>query len=77
MNLDTLESRLSNVLRRSSSSHNQQHPQLVSSSPIGTMIPTPGMSHVTNSAMIIASSEYASMVAVSGCISISSTFVIV
>ncbi|KAJ1377629.1 histone acetyltransferase HAC1-like isoform X2, partial [Sesbania bispinosa] len=45
MNLDTLETRLSNVLRRSSNNHNQQYPQLVSSSPIGTMIPTPGLSN--------------------------------
>lgn len=75
MNLDTLESRLSSLIRRTSSNHNQQHPQLVSSSPIGTMIPTPGMSHVTNSTMIIASSEYASMITASGCNSISSTFV--
>ncbi|MCI17805.1 histone acetyltransferase HAC1-like, partial [Trifolium medium] len=42
MNLNTLESRLSNFLRRASmGNHNQPYPQLVSSSPIGTMIPTP------------------------------------
>ncbi|XP_020226108.2 histone acetyltransferase HAC1 isoform X2 [Cajanus cajan] len=46
MNLDTLESRLSNFLRRASmNNHNQQYPQLVNSSPIGTMIPTPGLSN--------------------------------
>ena len=47
--------------------HNQQHPQLVSSSPIGTMIPTPDMSHVTNSIMIMASSMDASMIPACGC----------
>ncbi|XP_061361348.1 histone acetyltransferase HAC1-like isoform X2 [Gastrolobium bilobum] len=46
MNLETLESRLSNVIIRASmNNHNQQYPQLVSSSPIGTMIPTPGLSN--------------------------------
>ncbi|TKY47961.1 Histone acetyltransferase HAC12 [Spatholobus suberectus] len=46
MNLDTLESRLSNFLRRASmNNHNQQYPQLVNPSPIGTMIPTPGLSN--------------------------------
>ncbi|XP_061368986.1 histone acetyltransferase HAC1-like isoform X2 [Gastrolobium bilobum] len=76
MNLDTLESRLTNILRRSSvNNHNQQYPQLVSSSPIGTMIPTPGISHVTNSTMMIASSVDASMIAASGCNSITSTSV--
>lgn len=67
MNMDTLESRLANFFRLSSmNNHNQQHPQLASSSPIGTMIPTPGMSHVTNSTMNIASSVDASMIAASG-----------
>ncbi|KAK7325353.1 hypothetical protein VNO77_29515 [Canavalia gladiata] len=76
MNLDTLESRLSNLFRPSSmNNHNQQYPQLVSSSPIGTMIPTPGLSHVTNSNMIIASSVDASVIAASGCNSIASTSV--
>ncbi|QCE08786.1 E1A/CREB-binding protein [Vigna unguiculata] len=73
MNLDTLESRLSNFLRMSSmTTNNQQHPQLVSSSPIATMIPTPGMSHITNSTMITASSVDTSMIAASGSNSISS-----
>ncbi|XP_019426549.1 PREDICTED: histone acetyltransferase HAC1-like isoform X2 [Lupinus angustifolius] len=46
MNLETLETRLSNFLRRASmNNHNQQYPQLVGSSPIGTMIPTPGLSN--------------------------------
>nr|KYP50395.1 Histone acetyltransferase HAC1 [Cajanus cajan] len=76
MNLDTLESRLSNFFRLSSmNNHNQQHPQLVSSSPIGTMIPTPGMSNVTNSTMNIASSVDASMIAASGVNSIASSSV--
>lgn len=74
MNLDTLESRISNILRRASmNNHNQQYPQLVSSSPIGTMIPTPGMSHVPNSSMVVASSMDASMISSSGCNSIVST----
>lgn len=74
MNLDTLENRLSNFLRRvSMNNHNQQHPQLVSSSPIGTMIPTPGMSHVPNSGMVVTSSMDASMIPSSGCNSIVST----
>ncbi|XP_061360587.1 histone acetyltransferase HAC12 [Gastrolobium bilobum] len=74
MNLETLESRLSNVIKRASmNNHNQQYPQLVSSSPIGTMIPTPGMSHVPNSNMVVASSMDASMISGSGCNSIVST----
>lgn len=74
MNLDTLESRLSNFLRRASMNHhNQQYPQHVSSSPIGTMIPTPGMSHIPNSSMVAASSMDASMISSSGCNSIVST----
>ena len=74
MNLDTLESRLSNFLRRASmNNHNQQYPQLVNSSPIGTMIPTPGMSHVPNSSMMVASSMDASVISASGRNSIAST----
>ncbi|XP_052726328.1 histone acetyltransferase HAC1 isoform X2 [Vigna angularis] len=73
MNLDTLDSRLSNFLRMSSMTTNHhQHPQLVSSSPIATMIPTPGMSHITNSTMITASSVDTSMIAASGSNSIAS-----
>ena len=72
MNLDTLESRLSNFLRMSSMTTHNQHPQIVSSSPIATMIPTPGMSHITNSTMITASSVDTSMIAASGCNSIAS-----
>ncbi|KAK7381468.1 hypothetical protein VNO80_00011 [Phaseolus coccineus] len=74
MNLDTLESRLSNFLRRASmSNQNQHYPQLVNSSPISTMIPTPGMSHAPNSSMMVASSVDAAMIYASGCNSIAST----
>ena len=46
MNLDTLESRLHQLIKRSHMNPRTQYPQLVnSSSPVGTMIPTPGMSH--------------------------------
>jgi len=46
MNLDTLESRLHQLIKRSHMNSRTQYPQLVnSSSPVGTMIPTPGMSH--------------------------------
>lgn len=72
MNLDTLESRLLNYIKRSPmSNHNQQYPQLVSSSPVGTMIPTPGMSHL-NSSMVVTSSVDASMNAGGGCNNIAS-----
>lgn len=48
-------------------SQNQQHPQLVNnSSPIGAMIPTPGMSHSGNSNMMVASSVDTSMPPTSG-----------
>ncbi|KAE7997531.1 hypothetical protein FH972_002158 [Carpinus fangiana] len=68
MNLDTLESRLHNLIRRSPmNSQSQQYPQLVnSSSPIGTMIPTPGMSHGGNSTMHVASSVDTSMISAGG-----------
>ena len=69
MNLDTLKSRMHNLIRRSYLSlktQNQQYPQLDnSSSPVGTMIPAPG-SHSGNTTMIIASSVDASMIAASG-----------
>jgi len=71
MNLDTLESRLSIFLRQATMhNHNKQSPQLVSSSPMGTMMPTPGMSHGPNSSMSVASSVDASMISSSGCNSI-------
>ncbi|XP_050900427.1 histone acetyltransferase HAC1 [Lathyrus oleraceus] len=67
MNLETLESRLSNFLRRATMNNNsQQYPQFISSSPIGTMIPTPGLSHGPNSSMVAASSIDASMISSSG-----------
>ncbi|KAE8076126.1 hypothetical protein FH972_014793 [Carpinus fangiana] len=48
-------------------SQSQQYPQLVnSSSPIGTMIPTPGMSHGGNSTMHVASSVDTSMISAGG-----------
>ncbi len=77
MNLDTLESRLHNLIRRTHMNPRaQQYPQLVnSSSPVGTMIPTPGMSHSGNSTMIVSSSVDASMIAASGSNSITPTTV--
>ncbi|KAL9370349.1 hypothetical protein Peur_041548 [Populus x canadensis] len=68
LNLNTLESRLSSLIKRSSTnSHNQQHPQLVnSSSSIGTMIPTPGMSNSGNSNMMTSSVD-TMMITSSGC----------
>lgn len=66
MNLETLESRLHQLIKRSHMNPRTQYPQLVnSSSPVGTMIPTPGMSHSGNSTMIVASSVDASMIAAS------------
>lgn len=72
MNLETLESRLQNLIKRSSmNNQNQHYPQHVnSSSPIGTMIPTPGMSHSGNSNVMVTSSVDASMITTSGCSSI-------
>ncbi|KAI4329468.1 hypothetical protein L6164_021727 [Bauhinia variegata] len=73
-NMETLESRLSSCIRRSSlNNHNQQFAQLVSSSPVGTMIPTPGMPHVANSSMGVASSMDASIIAASGCHNVAPT----
>lgn len=73
MDLDTLESRLHILIKSLPfSNHNQQLPQLLnsSSSSIGTMIPTPGMSHGVNSNLMVTSSADASMIAASGCNSI-------
>ncbi|KAI4355943.1 hypothetical protein L6164_004665 [Bauhinia variegata] len=72
-NMETLESRLFSCIK-SLNNHNQQHPPLVSSSPIGAMIPTPGMSHITSN-MGVASSLDGSMVAPSGCHSVAPTSV--
>lgn len=68
MNLDTLEMRLHNIIKRPSLiNQNQQYPQIVNnSSPIGAMIPTPGMSHSGNSNMMVTSSMDASMISSSG-----------
>jgi len=68
LNLNTLESRLCSLIKRSSTnSHNQRHPQLVnSSSSIGTMIPTPGMSNSGNSNMMTSSVD-TMMITSSGC----------
>ena len=70
MNMDTLESRLHSLIRRSSlNNQNQQYTtQLVNNnpSPIGAMIPTPGMSHSGTSNMMVASSVDTSMISSSG-----------
>ncbi|XP_028759098.1 histone acetyltransferase HAC1 isoform X2 [Neltuma alba] len=67
LNMETLESRLMNCIKRSSASnHNQQYPQTVSSSQVGTMIPTPGMSHVVSSSMASTPSVEVPMIASSG-----------
>ncbi|GMN48158.1 hypothetical protein TIFTF001_017334 [Ficus carica] len=68
MNLDTLEMRLHNIIKRPALiNQNQQYPQIVNnSSPIGAMIPTPGMSHSGNSNMMVTSSMDASMISSSG-----------
>ncbi|XVF26446.1 hypothetical protein REPUB_Repub14bG0017500 [Reevesia pubescens] len=57
-NLSTLEHRLQTLIKGSRNVHNQRHPQLVNSAsaPIGTMIPTPGMSHSGNPSIMVASS---------------------
>lgn len=59
MNLDTLESRLHSLIKRSPmNNQNQQYQQVVSSSSaISQMIPTPGMAHSGNSKMMVASSD--------------------
>ncbi|KAI9377204.1 hypothetical protein POPTR_019G036800v4 [Populus trichocarpa] len=71
LNMNTLESRLSSLLKRPpANSQNQRHPQLVnSSSSIGTMIPTPGMSNSGNSNMMTSSVD-TMMISSSGCDSI-------
>lgn len=75
MNMETLESRLHNLIKRPQN-QSQQYQQLVnSSSPIGTMIPTPGMSHNGNSNMMVASSVDASMNTTRGSTSIAPTTV--
>lgn len=47
--------------------HNQPYPQLLnSSSPIGTMIPTPGIPHGGTSSRLVASSIDTSMISTGG-----------
>ncbi|XP_038717817.1 histone acetyltransferase HAC1-like isoform X2 [Tripterygium wilfordii] len=70
LNLRTLESRMATLLKRPhASSHNQRYPQLVNSScssnSIGTMIPTPGLSHAGNSNLMVSSAVDTSMIAAS------------
>nr|ASU54197.1 histone acetyltransferase [Hevea brasiliensis] len=76
MNLNTLESRLSCLIKRAPvNNQNQRHVQLVNpSSSIGTMIPTPGMSHSGNSNLMVSSVD-TMMIASSGCESVSVTTV--
>ncbi|XP_047328554.1 histone acetyltransferase HAC1-like [Impatiens glandulifera] len=72
MNLDTLETRLHGLIKRSPmNNHNQQYSQVVnssSSSPssVGTMIPTPVMPQSSNPNMMAASSMNSSMAANGG-----------
>ncbi|XP_057503767.1 histone acetyltransferase HAC1-like [Actinidia eriantha] len=68
VNLETLENRLHVLIKRlPMSNHNQQYPQLVnSSSPIGTMIPTPGIPHSGNASIMVTSSADTSMIAAGG-----------
>ncbi|BFG37762.1 hypothetical protein CerSpe_240350 [Prunus speciosa] len=61
MNMETLESRLHNLIKRPQNQRQQYQQLVISSSPIGTMIPTPGMSHNGNSNMMVTSSGDASM----------------
>ncbi|XP_059643314.1 histone acetyltransferase HAC1-like [Cornus florida] len=74
-NLETLENRLHGLIKRLPlSNHNQQYSQLVSSSsPVGTMIPTPGMPHSGNSSLMVTSSVDTSIIAATGYNSIAST----
>lgn len=68
VNLETLENRIHVLIKRSPmSTHNQQYPHLVNApSPIGTMIPTPGMPHSGNSSMMVASAVDTPMIATDG-----------
>lgn len=65
MNPDTLESRLHNWIKRFSLNNQTQHysQHVNSSSPIGAMIPTPGMPHSGNSNMMVTPSLDTSMIA--------------
>ncbi|KAJ8751197.1 hypothetical protein K2173_016378 [Erythroxylum novogranatense] len=76
INMNTLESRLSALLKRApANNNNQRNLQLVNpSSSIGTMIPTPGMSHSGNS-NLMASSVNTMMNSSTACDSIAPTTV--
>ncbi|XP_042479129.1 histone acetyltransferase HAC1-like isoform X2 [Macadamia integrifolia] len=65
MNMDTLEHRLQALLRRSAPINHNQH-LISSSSSIGTMIPTPGMSHSGSSNSTVTSMDN-SMIAGNSC----------
>ena len=76
-NLDTLESRLHDLIKGLPLiSHNQQFPQAVnSSSAMSTMIQTPGMSDIGSSNLMVTSSVDTSMIAASACNTITPTTV--
>ncbi|KAM2268264.1 hypothetical protein ACFX1S_046407 [Malus domestica] len=57
MNPETLESRLQNLIKRPSNQSQQYQQAVNSSSPAGTMIPTPGMSHNGNPNMMVTSMD--------------------
>ncbi|XP_047313103.1 histone acetyltransferase HAC12 [Impatiens glandulifera] len=72
LNLDTLETRLHGLIKRSpTKNHNQQYSQVVnssssSSSSVGTMIPTPVMPQSSNPNMMAAASSMNSSMAANG-----------
>lgn len=55
--MNTLDQRLQILIKGSRNVHSQRHPQLVNSASaaVGTMIPTPGMSHSGNPSMVASS----------------------
>ncbi|XP_022724444.1 histone acetyltransferase HAC1-like [Durio zibethinus] len=69
-NLSTLEHRLQTLIKGSRNVHNQRHAQLVNSASasVGTMIPTPGMSHSGSPSIMVTSSIDTSMNAASASI---------
>ncbi|KAL6272461.1 hypothetical protein ACE6H2_023153 [Prunus campanulata] len=75
MNMETLESRLHNLIKRPQNQRQQYQQLVISSSPFGTMIPTPSMSHNGNSNMMVTSSVDASMNTRRGSTSIAPTTV--
>ena len=68
--MSTLEHRLQTLIKMSKNVNNQRHQQLVNaaSAPVGTMIPTPGMSHSGNPSIVVTSSIDTSMSAVNASI---------